>query len=192
MHVTCPLDQSREYADIILASVQFVSTNIAFTAVYIYYKRNMSQLKPHRGWRKLNSFQSLVWFQATQALIFPIVTQANAYHPTSYVSVEDFSNGIPAFMTCWECLIWSIFFLKTFTFTPYRNAVLQERAARPAKVETAIMDTLNQMDLIRGTFYMFQILICMADRKDSKDIEKLSKEESASFAPVDSVRVRQD
>ena len=191
LHVTCPLDSSREVASIILASVQFVSTSIAWFAVYFYYRRNESQLKPHRGWRKLNSFQSLVALQAMQALIFPVVTQTNAYHPTAYVNVEDFTNSIPAFMTCWECLIWSILFLKVFTFTPYRNAVLQERAARPAKVERAAMDTLNQMDLIRGTIYMFQILFCMADRKDSKDMEKLSKEQSTVYAPVDSARTRQ-
>jgi hypothetical protein len=169
--VTCPLDSSRETASITLAAVQFVFTAVAWNAIFIYYRRNRSQLKAHRGSRKLNAFQSLVALQSIKALVFPLVTQSIVYSPTKYVSYQDFSNVIPAFMTCWESLMLAILFIKIFSFTPYRNAVLQGRE-KPATVGRAVLDTLNQMDIIKGAVYLFQIFFRMADKADSKTFEK--------------------
>jgi hypothetical protein len=147
--VTCPLDSSRETASITLAAVQFVFTAVAWNAIFIYYRRNRSQLKAHRGSRKLNAFQSLVALQSIKALVFPLVTQSIVYSPTKYVSYQDFSNVIPAFM----------------------NAVLQGRE-KSATVGRAVLDTLNQMDIIKGAVYLFQIFFRMADKADSKTFEK--------------------
>jgi hypothetical protein len=169
--VTCPLDSSHETASITLAAVQFVFTAVAWNAIFIYYRRNRSQLKAHRGSRKLNAFQSLVALQSIQALVFPLVTQSIVYSPTKYVSYQDFSNVIPAFMTCWESLMLAILFIKIFSFTPYRNAVLQGRE-KPATVGRAVLDTLNQMDIIKGAVYLFQMFFRMTDKADSKTFEK--------------------
>ena len=46
------------------------------------------------------------------------------------------------------------------------------KGARPATVERAVLDTLNQMDVVKGTVYMFQVLFHMADKADSKYFEK--------------------
>jgi len=154
-----------------LAALQFVTAAISWNAIFIYYRRTKSQLRNHRGSRKLNAFQSLVGLQSTQSLIFPLVTQASIYYPTRYISYEDFTTTIPAFMTCWESLIFAILFLQVFSFTPYRNAVLYDQV-KPETVWRAVKDTLNQMDLVRGTWYMFQILFRNADRADSEDASK--------------------
>jgi hypothetical protein len=36
----------------------------------------------------------------------------------------------------------------------------------PATVRRAVLDTLNQMDIINGTLYLFQILFQVADKAD--------------------------
>lgn len=172
VQVICPLDSRLETAEMTLAALQFVTTAVAWNAIFIYYRRTKSQLRNHRGSRKLNAFQSLVGLQSIQALIFPLVTQASSYYPTKYVSYEDFSSTIPAFMTCWESLIFAILFLQVFSFTPYRNAVLED-LERPATVGRAVKDTLNQMDIVKGTWYLFQIIFHTADRADSEDMSRL-------------------
>jgi hypothetical protein len=172
--VICPLDSRLEGAEMAMAALQFLTATATWTAIYIYYRRTRSQLKNHRGSRKLNAFQSLVGLQSVQSLVFPLVTQASSYYPTKYVSYEDFSNAIPAFMTCWESLIFAVLFIQVFSFTPYRNAVLHQHEV-PATVQSAIMDTISQMDIVKGVVYMFQILFHTADKADSKMARKMYK-----------------
>jgi len=171
VQVYCPLDSRLETAEMALSALQFVTSAVAWNAIFIYYRRTKDQLRSHRASRKLNAFQSLVGLQSTQSLIFPLVTQASIYYPTRYVSYEDFTTTIPAFMTCWESLIFAILFLKVFSFTPYRNAVLEDHV-KPATVGRAVKDTLNQMDIVRGTWYMFQVIFHTADRADSDDASR--------------------
>ncbi|KFZ08446.1 hypothetical protein V502_09349 [Pseudogymnoascus sp. VKM F-4520 (FW-2644)] len=165
VNVICPLDSRLESAEMAMAGLQFLTTSTCWTAIFLYYKRTQSQLKNYRGSRKLNSFQSLVGLQSIQSLVFPLLTQTASYLPTKYISYEDFTNVIPAFMTCWESLIFSILFIKVFSFTPYRNAVLVQHE-HPETVGRAVMDTINQMDIVRGVIYMFQILFQRADDAD--------------------------
>lgn len=170
-HLVCPLDSRRTMTTITLGVINFVITATAWNGIYFYYRRTKSQLKEHRGSQKLNIFQTFIALQSIQALIFPLVTQTSSYYPTIYVSYQDFSNSIPALMTCWESLIFAVLFLKVFTFTPYRVAVLQGRE-QPATVGRAVLDCINQMDIVRGTVYLFQILVGRADRADSRNAEK--------------------
>jgi hypothetical protein len=170
----CPLDSRLESAEMAMAGLNFLTATITFTAIYIYYNRTKAQLKNHRGARKLNAFQSLVGLQSLQSLVFPLCTQASSYLPTKYVSYEDFSNGIPAFMTCWESLIFAVLFIQVFSFTPYRTAVIHQHEM-PATVQRAIMDTVSQMDIVKGVIYMFQILFQQADKADKKNARKLYK-----------------
>jgi hypothetical protein len=148
-----------------MAGLQFATTTICWTAIFLYYRRTRSHLKNHRGSRKLNAFQSLVALQSIQSLVFPLVTQTASYYPTKYVSYQDFTNVIPAFMTCWECLIFSVLFIQVFTFTPYRNAVLVQHEY-PGTVGRAVLDTIDQTDTVKGIIYMFQILFQRADNAD--------------------------
>lgn len=157
-----------------MAGINFLTATITFTAICIYYKRTRGQLKNHRGSRKLNAFQCLVALQSIQSLVFPLCTQASSYLPTKYLSYEDFSNAIPAFMTCWESLIFAVWFIQVFSFTPYREAVLHAHEV-PATVKRAILDTISQMDIVKGIVYMFQILFHTADKADSKILRKLFK-----------------
>jgi hypothetical protein len=165
LQVICPLDNRLLRAELSMAALQFLTTIISWTAIYIYFRRTSSQLKNHQAARTLNAFQSLVALQAIQSLVFPLVARSSSYYPTRYVSYEDFSKVIPASMTCWESVIFAVFFIKIFSFKPYRNAVL-EGHEHPATVRRAVLDTLNQMDIINGTLYLFQILFQVADKAD--------------------------
>ena len=167
LQVICPLDKRLLRAELAMAALQFLTTIVSWTAIYLYFRRTSSQLKNHRAVRKLNAFQSLVALQALQSLVFPLVARSSSYHPTRYISYEDFSNAIPAFMTCWESVIFAVLFIKVFSFKPYRVAVL-EGHEHPATVGRAALDTLNQMDIAQGTLYLFQILFRVADKADLK------------------------
>jgi len=176
LHEICPLDSRLEGAEMAMAAVQFVTTTICWNAIFFYYRRTRIQLKNHRGSRKLNAFQTLVALQSIQLLVFPLVTQTSSYMPTKYVSYQDFTNVIPAFMTCWESLIFAVLFIQVFSFTPYRNAVLLKHE-HPATVGRAVWDTLDQTDTYRGVIYMFQVLFQRADSSDFNMAKKQYKSE---------------
>jgi hypothetical protein len=173
LHEICPLDSRLESAEMAMAGLQFATTSICWTAIFLYYRRTKSLLKNHRGSRKLNAFQSLVALQAIQSLVFPLVTQTASYYPTKYVSYQDFTNVIPAFMTCWECLIFSVLFIQVFSFTPYRNAVLVQHEY-PGTVGRAVLDTIDQTDTVKGIIYMFQVVFQKADNADFETARRRS------------------
>lgn len=186
LHEICPLDSHLETAEMTMAGLSFATTTVTWVAIYLYYQRTKSQLKNFRGSRKLNAFQTLVALQAIQSLVFPLVTQTSTYMPTKYVSYQDFTNVIPAFMTCWESFIFSILFIQVFSFTRYRNAVLNDHE-QPATVWRAVLDTLNQMDLVKGVWYMFQVMFWKADAADfnmEKKSYKLEDGDSQEHEPL--------
>ncbi|KAE9965347.1 hypothetical protein EG328_009798 [Venturia inaequalis] len=184
----CPLDSRLEGAEMAMAGINFLTATITFSAIYIYYNRTKAQLKNHRGARKLNAFQSLVGLQSIQSLVFPLCTQSSSYLPTKYVSYEDFSNAIPAFMTCWESLVFAVLFIQVFSFTPYRTAVIHQHEM-PATVQRAIVDTISQMDIVKGLVYMFQILCQKADQADTKNAKKLYKSKDGQSHELEPQRI---
>lgn len=97
-------------------------------------------------------------------------------------------------MTCWESLIFAVLFIQVFSFTPYRTAVVHQHEM-PATVQRAIVDTISQMDIVKGLVYMFQILFQRADMADTKNAKRLDKSmdgEGRELEPQRSTSVKDD
>ena len=155
---SCPLAKSRETTTTVLQVFQFLTSGISWNATWVYHKRIYKQLPRHRLNWQLNAFQTLVGLQNLQQLLFPLLAAHEVFFPTQYVSFMDFSRALPAFILCWEALICSLFFLHTFSFTPYRTAVLAD-GLKPKGPGQALLDTVDQGDFLRGTWLMFTIVV---------------------------------
>ena len=124
---------------------------------------------------QLTALNTIVTLQVAQQLAFSLTASYKVYIPTQYVSFRDFSYGVPAFILCWETLIFSGFFFQAFHYGEYRAAA-QQGTQRAATVSSALWNTIDISDIIRGSFFMVTILVPCIARKSPVWNEKSGRD----------------
>ncbi|KAI1611961.1 organic solute transporter Ostalpha-domain-containing protein [Exophiala viscosa] len=153
---TCPLSWARQRGATIIKVFQSTSTGFAVFGVVLFETRVRSKLQEQHTLLKLVSFKGVVALEGLQDIIFPVLADTSVYlpKPPFYVSWNDFAKRISQFILVWEILIVAIVFIRSMTFEPYRQAV-QRGVPLAATPESALIDSINPMDIYRGVKYMF-------------------------------------
>ena len=154
----CPLKYQLSKISWAITIVESVSTTIYITSVITFARRVAADLKGTKTRAKFISFGGIVGVTLTQTPVFIGVASYGAFYRTTHVSEFDFTVGTPAFMTCCEMFIISIVFLWTFTSTPYLN--FMSSMPRRRSVDGALLEALSIGDILKGCWYMTEILFC--------------------------------
>lgn len=166
----CPLAYQLGKASLAIAVVKSISTSICVTSVITFARRVAADLKGTKTRAKLISFKGIVGITLTQTPVFVGVASYGGFHRTENVSVLDFTVGTPAFMTCCEMFMISVIFLWAFTAEPYLN--LMGSIPRCRSVGGAFLEVLDIRDILKGCWYMTEVIFCWGGRAQVDRIEK--------------------
>ena len=100
--------------------VRTISTRLAIISILNFYHRSKAILKPRGAFKQLICFKIIVFFNFLQTLIFSFLVSKGDLHASKYMTYNDLSNGLPAFILCCELAIISPFFLVAFSVKPYK------------------------------------------------------------------------
>lgn len=104
-------------------------------------------------WLRLR-FKGVVGLSATQQILFSVLGQYEVFFPKEpfHVSYNDFTKGLPNFVFIWELTVVAIFFLSSFEFNPYMQAV-RDGAPVHASAGRALLQSFNVADIWQGLAY---------------------------------------
>jgi hypothetical protein len=159
--VACPLSQKLTYSRAAISAVQAVSTSMCLISILMFYRRLKVQIGPHHCIKKLAAFKGVVFITMTQTVIFSALQAAKVLKPTKTVSYLDITLGVPAFMTCCEMFLFSLFFLWPFWPSPYLSS--SPKAHENGQYVRhgfwkALLDVFNVWDIISGVFFRYKLL----------------------------------
>ena len=150
--------------------VESISTTICITSIITFATRVAPDLKGTKTRGKMISFKGIVGVTLTQGPVFAGIAAYGVFDRTIHVSVLDFTVGTPAFMTCCEMFLISFVFLWTFTAEPYLN--LMGTLPRCRSVPGAFLEVLDIRDILKGVWYMVNIIFCCGGRTQTDHFEK--------------------
>lgn len=114
------------------------------------------QLQHHSAMLKLVSFKAIVGLEAVQDILFSALGETGVYFPKPpyRLSWVDFSRGIPEFLLLCEMAIVAVAFLWSFTFEPYREAVVRGENIKSSSWK-ALFSAFDLSDIWNSVVYMF-------------------------------------
>ena len=127
-------------------------------------------MKAHSALFKLVTFKAIVFIQLFQTVVFPALDQAGVLKPAKTVALDDWTVGMPAFMTCCEMFLFSIAFLFPFRPGPYLPPKgtdgMSPEALRAAQTQYqhrhgfihALLDVLNLWDILSGIWFHYTVV----------------------------------
>ncbi|KAG7005444.1 hypothetical protein G7Y79_00019g046240 [Physcia stellaris] len=130
-----------------LEVVRSVSVAVAFLNILAIYTRLRSDLRAHKPFLKLIAIKGIVFLSFLQNIIFTILHSTNALKPTSTLSYNDITFGLPNLLLCIEMLLFSFLHLVAFDSTPYHVSGRGSYEGGPLGVK-AIAAACNPMDII--------------------------------------------
>ncbi|KAL8791140.1 MAG: hypothetical protein Q9195_006037 [Heterodermia aff. obscurata] len=132
-----------------LEVIRSVSVAVAFLSILFVYTRLRSDLRAHKPLLKLIGIKGIVFLSFVQNIIFTILHSTNALKPTSALSYNDITFGLPNLLLCIEMLLFSFIHLVAFNSTPYHVAGRSSYEGGPLGVK-AIAAACNPVDIIGG------------------------------------------
>ncbi|KYG47210.1 hypothetical protein M433DRAFT_86145, partial [Acidomyces richmondensis BFW] len=161
--VYCENSMSPKHAHLWLFLADLLFIGGAFGATIQFVRRLIKEIDPvHKARAKIFSFVGIMAFQLLQDLIFGLFN-GKLFSPSAKVTYNDINFGIPSFLTCVECIIFSVIFQWSFAAAEYKSSNRLDRygmnqpAAR-TKTLRAILDSLNLADIIAGTVVAIRLL----------------------------------
>ncbi|KAF2238186.1 hypothetical protein EV356DRAFT_508855 [Viridothelium virens] len=166
----CPLNHDIIYAKVIISVIESFSTSLALTGIITFCTRLRPIMRAHQVLAKLVTFKLIVFIQIIQTVIFPALSQAGVFTPAKTVAIDDWTVGIPAFLTCCEMLIFSVAFLHPFRPGPYlppkgadSNSMESLHAAGSQYQQRhgfwhALLDVLNLWDILSGIWFHYAVV----------------------------------
>ena len=187
----CQLSITKVKANAIINVVQGSDTIIAVVGVIMYYHRMRADLKRHRALAKLVSMKSLIIIQVIQSALFRGLATPHTginggqliFTPTPQITWFDFTVGIPNFMLCCECFIFSMIFLWAFTSSPYKSA--KQQGAPQGSFFKGIVDSVNMADILLGFSLMSKSF--SKKSKQKPDVPEKENYSSSNETSPDSV-----
>ena len=102
-----------------------ISVAAAFINVLRFYSRFKSEFKQHRAFSKLLGIKGIVFLSFIQQIIFTILHSANALNPTSTLSYDDLTFGIPNLLLCAEMILFALLQFYAYNVGPYKASSKQ-------------------------------------------------------------------
>lgn len=132
-----------------LQVIRFVSVAVAFLNILAVYTRLRSDLHAHKPFLKLVGIKGIVFLSFVQNVIFTILRSADALKPTSTLSYNDITFGLPNLLLCIEMLLFSFLHLVAFCSTPYYVSARASYEGGTLGVK-AIAAACNPVDIMSG------------------------------------------
>lgn len=153
----------------------------------MFFIRLRYEVRPHGAVFQIFAFKTLVFLQLLQAPIFEGFATLKIIQPTKYVSYDDWTIGVPCFMTVCEAFIWSIIFIYPYRYTRYQlprvDEVPKTRASpRQLPVPEAILHSLGVADIIMG--FLFRNKMIAVWRKETTRKDRHSPPPAHQLPPV--------
>ena len=132
-----------------LQVIRFVSVAVAFLNILAVYTRLRSDLRAHKPFLKLVGIKGIVFLSFVQNVIFTILRSADALKPTSTLSYNDITFGLPNLLLCIEMLLFSFLHLVALNSTPYHVSGRDGYEGGTLGVK-AITAACNPIDIMSG------------------------------------------
>ena len=155
----CPITYNVSHATTAISVIQSLTTIVCVMAIIGFHQRLKTELQDHHALAKLITFKGVVAIVLLQNPIFTGLAQHQAFTRTKYLSIVDFSVGIPAFMVCMEMFIVSLLFLWSFSAKEY-TAIARSQQLKRGGVAHALINVVDIRDIIKGCWYMARIVLC--------------------------------
>ncbi|KAG6994070.1 N amino acid transport system protein [Physcia stellaris] len=145
----CVASSKPHFAHIWLQAIRSISVAIAFLAIVGLYTRLRPDLAAHQPFAKLLGIKGIVFLSFVQNIVFTILHSTNALKPTSSLSYDDITFGLPNLLLCVEMLIFSLLHLYASNSTPYHNSIRGGYVGGRCGIK-AIAATCNPLEIIQG------------------------------------------
>ncbi|KAI9694865.1 MAG: hypothetical protein M1822_000481 [Bathelium mastoideum] len=168
--VICPLNEGSIIAKVITSVIESFSTTLVLMGIIAFYRRLQPILKPHSVVAKLTTFKAIVAIQVIQEVVFPALQEGGVFKPAKTVAYDDWTVGLPAFLTCCEMFIFSILFIYPFRVAPYLPPKGADGISPPSLSVAnskyqhrygffrALLDVLNLWDILSGIWFHYTVV----------------------------------
>jgi hypothetical protein len=163
----CPLSKKLTDSRAAISAVQAVSTATCLLAVLMFYGRLKTEIGKNHCVTKLAALKVVVFVTITQQLIFSILQAEKVLKPSETVSYLDITIGVPAFMTCCEMFLFSLFYLWAFWPSSYIARTHGQGAYVKHGFWRGLWEVVNVWDIISGVFFRYRLLWTWPSKKES-------------------------
>ena len=160
----CPHGNKAQRTKLVLELLGAVFITFAIMGVLGFERRMKAELKPLGAGRKLWALKLFVGVSVTLSVAFAILQKfTDIGKKTPHLNYDDLTIGLPDVLFEFAMLIFCFVFWWAYPPTRYSRAShtpdVTGQVATKYSAARAIVDPFNLLDVIKGTWYAFMVLV---------------------------------